>query len=131
MRVITRNMSWHASSHVNYTSPSRVNNNLHEKFGIYMWKTVWYHTCRNETIFEWYHSQNLNFIEIAIQGPWTPQLDYKIVSFLVSYLYVVLLQCIDSGRKSMHVHWMSAGTLQACGYIQSVYCCMLTPCMKC
>ena len=46
VRVITRVMLWHASSHVNYTSLSHLNNDLHERFWHYSTrKTAWCHAC--------------------------------------------------------------------------------------
>ena len=54
VRVITRVMSWHASSRVNYRSTSRVNLFTKEILAFYMRKIVGNHACRNEVIIERY-----------------------------------------------------------------------------
>ena len=44
------------------------------------------------------------------------------------------LVILFSGATTMHqllIQGCSAGALQACGYIQGAYCCMLTPCVEC
>ena len=60
VRAITRVMLWHASSHVNYTSLSHLNNDLHERFWhfprVKLRGATRVHTCRNEIIIERYHT---------------------------------------------------------------------------
>ena len=51
-------------------------------------------------------------------------IDTHAANLSLTYILVVLLQ-----YRFRHVQ--SVGTLQACGYIQSVYCCMLTPYVEC
>ena len=60
VHVITCVMSWHASSCVNYTSLSRVNNALHDRFWhfthVKLRGTTHVHECRNEVIIERYRT---------------------------------------------------------------------------
>ena len=58
VRVITHVVLWHASSHVNYTSPSRLNNDLHKRFWhfsrVKLRGVTRVHACRNEVIIKRY-----------------------------------------------------------------------------